>query len=88
MVYLSEIDVSIDNGGRGINEREFVRSLVEAFPDEATCIFPGRSIQTASPWAWSASTGLSGIPGSWPRSGTSTPSSRQSLGFGGRTSRC
>jgi glycosyltransferase involved in cell wall biosynthesis len=38
-VYLSEIDVSIDNG-RGINEREFVRSLVEAFPDEVTYILP------------------------------------------------
>jgi glycosyltransferase involved in cell wall biosynthesis len=38
-VYLSEIDVTIDNG-RGINEREFARSLVEAFPDEITCILP------------------------------------------------
>jgi glycosyltransferase involved in cell wall biosynthesis len=38
-VYLSEVDISIDNG-RGINEREFVRSLLEAFPDAITCILP------------------------------------------------
>jgi glycosyltransferase involved in cell wall biosynthesis len=38
-VYLSEIDITIDNGS-SINEREFVRSLVETYPDEVTCILP------------------------------------------------
>lgn len=38
-VYLTEADVSV-NYGRGINEREFVRSLLEQFEDEVTCIVP------------------------------------------------
>jgi glycosyltransferase involved in cell wall biosynthesis len=38
-VYLSEVDISVDNG-RGINEREFVRALLEQHGDSVTCILP------------------------------------------------
>ncbi len=38
-VYITEYDISIDNGP-GINEREFVSSLNDAYGDEITCIVP------------------------------------------------
>lgn len=39
IAYLSEVDVSINNG-RGINEREFVRVLRERHGDRVVCILP------------------------------------------------
>ena len=37
--YVTEVDVSVDNG-RGINEREFVKILLEDYADEVTCVLP------------------------------------------------
>ena len=38
-VYVTEVDVSVDNG-RGINEREFVKVLLEQYAREVTCVLP------------------------------------------------
>jgi len=38
-VYLTEVDLSIDNGP-GINEREFVSALLRKYGDEVCCIVP------------------------------------------------
>lgn len=38
-VYLTEVDISIDNGP-GINEREFVRGLLNRHGDDVVCVLP------------------------------------------------
>ena len=38
-VYLTEVDISVDNGP-GINEREFVSALLRRHRDEVVCVLP------------------------------------------------
>lgn len=45
--FVAEVDISIDNGP-GINEREFIRSLLENYPGQVTCFVP--SLSRALPW--------------------------------------
>lgn len=41
-LYVTEVDLSVDNGP-GINEREFVQALTEHWPDVVTCVAPSPS---------------------------------------------